>query len=449
MDGKLFASESALSGFFARFFSGGTTVKLKRLLLLPLALFGLAVVAVGQQGSASGSTAAAWVQLGKLSPSDVTAYSSGRSIAIAGNVIVVGDDHGQRATVFVMPKGGWENMVQTAILKASDESSCGVFGNSVSMSGNTIVVGDPQNYCTGHPGAAYVFVEPAGGWSGTLTETAKLTATDAVSGDGVGYSISIDSNTVVAGAPYQGNSIGAAYVFVKPASGWTNATQTAKLTASDSNQGEFGLSVSVSGNAVVAGAPYRSQAAGAAYVYVEPIAGWTNATQTAELTASDGQSTDGFAYSVSISRQIVAVGANNSNQGQGAAYVFVEPTGGWTSTTQAAKLTVSSGFPSDELGSSVATNGSFVVAGAPYFSNSANDLTSPYFHEGAAYIFVKPASGWANQTQPAAKLNGSDARLGAYFGTSVALQGTTVAAGAIFNNRNIGASYVFGAFSAQ
>ena len=422
---------------------------MKHLLALPLALFGLAVVALGQQGSAASSTPTAWVQLAKLFPSDFNAFNSGTSIAIAGNVIVVGEDYGSRATVFVMPKGGWENMVQTAILRASDETSCGVFGYSVSMSGNTIVVGDPQNYCTGHPGAAYVFVEPAGGWSGTLTETAKLTATDAVSGDAVGYSVSIDGNTVVAGAPNQANYIGAAYVFVKPANGWTNATQTAKLTASDSNQDVLGISVSISGSTVVAGATGGNLGAGAAYVYAEPAAGWTNATQNAELTASDGQSADNFGCSVSISRQVVAVGANRSNQAQGAVYMFVEPTGGWTSTTQTAKLTAASGFPSDELGSSVATNGSFVVAGAPYYSNSANDLTSLYFHEGAAYIFVKPASGWANQTQATAKLTGSDARFGAYFGTSVALQGTTVASGAIFNNRNFGASYVFSTFSGQ
>jgi len=253
---------------------------------------------------------------------------------------------------------------------------------------------------------------------------------------------------VVAGAPNQANYIGAAYVFVKPANGWTNANQSAKLTASDSNQNELGFSVSVSGSTAVAGAPGGNQAAGAAYVYVEPAAGWANITQTAELTASDGQNADSLGYSVSISRQVVAAGSINSNKGQGAIYVFVEPTGGWTNATQVAELTAAGGFPSDELGSSVATNGSFVVAGAPYFSNSANDLTSPYFHEGAAYIFAKPASGWANETQ-AAKLTGSDARLGAYFGTSVALQGTTVAAGATFNNRNFGAGYVFSAFAGQ
>lgn len=183
---KIACPESALSGFFSPFSQGDTTVKLKHLILLSLASFALGCIALGQQNTSSGGTSTAWVQLAKLSPSDSNAFSIGGSISIAGNVIVIGEDYGQRATVFVMPKGGWENIVQTAILKASDESACGGFGYSVSMSGNTIVVGDPQNYCTGHPGAAYVFVEPAGGWSGTLTETAKLTATDAVSGDEVG-----------------------------------------------------------------------------------------------------------------------------------------------------------------------------------------------------------------------------------------------------------------------
>src|ERR1700691_987793 len=86
-----------------------------------------------------------------------------------------------------------------------------------------------------------------------------LTAADGVDGDGFGDSVAIDGNTVVVGAygaTFNGlRGPGAAYVFVKPAGGWSNMTQTAELTASDRQNGDyFGGSVAISGNTIVVGA---------------------------------------------------------------------------------------------------------------------------------------------------------------------------------------------------
>ena len=84
------------------------------------------------------------------------------------------------AFVYVKPAGGWGNMSSpTAILTSSDHNPD--FGNSVSISGNTIVVGE-NGYQSGTPGAAYVFVKPAGGWH-SMTETAKLTSSDGINTD--------------------------------------------------------------------------------------------------------------------------------------------------------------------------------------------------------------------------------------------------------------------------
>jgi FG-GAP repeat len=415
----------------------------------------LTSAASGQQsGHAPGANASpAWVQLAKLySP---TASGSGTCVAIGGNVVVVGAPYSQFASVYVMPSGGWGNMVETAKLIASDEPPGGTLGDSVAISGNTIVVGDSEQFAfPSRAGAVYVFVEPAGGWTGTITQTAKLTASDALAGDGVGAAVSISGNIIIAGAPYQANYVGAAYVFTKPAAGWTNATQTAKLTSSDGQPNEdFGVSVSSASNVVVAGSPYEAigtnQAQGAAYVYVEPATGWTNATQTAKLTASDGYR---LGTSVSLSGNILAAGAPGtvvgSNPGQGAAYVFVKPAGGWVDATQGFKLTALNGNAGDVLGTSVAASGNIVVSGAPWFSHSSNDLTSPFFHEGIMYVFVKPAGGWVSQTQ-ANSVTGSDARFGAYLGTSVAINGNTAVAGATLNNYNLGAGYVFSTFTGQ
>src|SRR5262249_43398371 len=147
-------------------------------------------------------------------------------------------------------------------------------------------------------GAAYVFVKPRSGWA-DATDTARLTASDIVLGESFGSSVAISGGTVVAGAPdatVGGNlEQGAAYVFVKPRSGWADGTQPAMLTASDgASVNVFGLSVAISGGTVVAGADLATVAAnteqGAAYLFVKPGSGWADATQTAKLTASDGGS---------------------------------------------------------------------------------------------------------------------------------------------------------------
>jgi hypothetical protein len=191
--------------------------------------------------------------------------------------------------------------------------------------------------------------------------------------------------------------VGAAYVFVEPAGGWVSATQTAKLTASDLFENDaFGFSVAVSGNTVVARAPGACNGCGfsqaAVYVFVEPAGGWATATtQTAELTASDGgvYANDYLGNSVAVSGNTIVAGADHTTVGgnsyQGAAYVFVEPAGGWTNGTETAKLTASDGVTNNYLGYAVAASGSTIVAGAPLATVGANAA------QGAAYVFGPPA----------------------------------------------------------
>ena len=184
-----------------------------------------------------------------------------------------------------------------------------------------------------------MFVRPSSGWAGMpQTATATLTASDGATGTSV-TSVSISGDTVVVAAPgVTANGIrseGEADVFVEPSSGWASMTQTAKLTASDnaaSYQGsgfEFGYSVAISGNTVVVGAIdalVGNNDQGAAYVFVEPTSGWASMTQTAKLIASDGQARDLLGISVSISGNTVVAGAEFAkiglNTSQGAAYVF-------------------------------------------------------------------------------------------------------------------------------
>ena len=120
-------------------------------------------------------------------------------------------------------------MTQTAKLTASDGAAGDLFGSSVSISGKrwwserrATVGGNIAQ------GAAYVFTEPGSGWTEILTQTAKLTASDGAAGDYFGISVSISGNTVVVGANLAtvGGNVnqGAAYVFTEPGTGWYQNT---------------------------------------------------------------------------------------------------------------------------------------------------------------------------------------------------------------------------------
>jgi formylmethanofuran dehydrogenase subunit D len=314
------------------------------------------------------------------------------------------------AYVFVKPASGWADMKPTAKLTASDGAPGDFMGLSVGISGDTIVVGATQADSEGR-GAAYVFVKPRGGWA-DMTETAELTASDGTWGSFFGFSVSISRKTVVVGANnalVDGRYQGAAYVFEKPKKGWANMTQTAKLTASNASvTSNFGFSVSISEDTAVIGDPDEAvegiQNQGAAYVFVKPASGWMDMTETAELTVPYGQAVvsvisrtrqshkptpDNLGWSVFISSNSVVAGAPGHNYGTGAAYVFQEPDGGWkTSSKFNAALTAKAGKKGGAFGQSVSIKGHTVLVGADLATVGSNS------EQGAAYLFDSETAAW-------------------------------------------------------
>jgi len=322
-------------------------------------------------------------------------------VAISGTTIVATSSSGS-AYVYVMPVGGWVNATQNAVLTASD----GAVLTNVAISGGTVVAGSPTaNGVKTQTGAAYVFVEPGGGWTGTVNQAGKLTSKFGLTDDRMGVSVAIDGGTIVVGVPdkaigkvcpAQGCRFfqGTAYVFVEPKNGWTNMTQTAGLTVAKGQAGDnFGASVSIAGNVVAVGASQADTytGPGEAYIYVEPKNGWSNSSQpTAKLYASDGQKYAYFGSAISVSGNTVVVGAANGNVGsnieQGAVYVYVEPSGGWKGLTQETqKLISSDGTVGDQFAWAVSVNvtsGTTVIAaGAPYHQVGSS------IAQGAAYVF--------------------------------------------------------------
>jgi hypothetical protein len=398
------------------------------------------------------SVTAAPSQLAKLTPADgASGDEFGEAIAVKGNLAVISAPfHAvganiQQGAAYIYEKhsGDWKNATQTLTLTASDGAAYDIFGYSVAIDGDTVVVGAPTRL-NPDQGSVYVFVRSGSNFK----QAAKLTASDGFAGDGLGFSVAIAGNTIMAGEIYASqngiNGAGATYVFVEPSTGWADGTETAKLTASDPNVGAFvGSSLSFDGETVVVGATGAAYS-GEAYVYMKPAGGWTNGTETAKLTPTDGVVNGFFGYSVALSGKTILVGspgAGPNSNGFGAGYIFVKPRQGWANATQNAKLTASNLHAFDSLGTSVSLVGGKALMGAPnvWFGNST----------GKAYIYLKPAGGWTNTSTFDAELKSKDRRPTDQFGVAVALDRTTEFVGAMSahysgGNPGPGATYVFG-----
>jgi hypothetical protein len=383
-----------------------------------------------------------FVQQAMLTPSDGERVNLfGDSVAVSDDLIVVGapgatvggKDSQGAVYVFVRPAGGWVSATETAKLTASDGMRNDNFGASVAISGDTIVAGAPS-VGGDDPGAVYFFVKPSGSWA-SGTETGKLTASDSSSRDHVGSSVATSGDVIVAGAPKDNGAVPALYVFVMPTGGWTSATETAKLTAS-AHPLNIGLSVAISGDTIVAGAPYETvggnEFQGAAYVFVRPAGGWASSSETAKLTASDGDASDNLGNSVAIWDNTIVAGAPSipalEGDGFGAAYVFVRPPAGWANSTETAKLTASDDA-ANSFGEGFLFGYSVAIAGDTIVAGAPN-ATIGTIAQGALYVFVKPDGGWASATETA-ELIAAGGEAGDGLGNSLAISADTIVAGTI------------------
>lgn len=397
---------------------------------------GVGLLWLGAQGST-----AQFLERAKLTAPDGAAFDQlGASVAVSGDTVLVGanrDDVGANAdqgSVYVFVRVGSEWRYQ-AKLTASDGGAGDFFGHSVALSGDTALVGAPLDD-TGAQidhGSAYVFVRSGGIW----TQQAKLTASDAAAADMFGFAVSLSGGTALVGAKGDNAEQGSAYVYVVSGTTWT---QQAKLTATDGAAGDMlGYSVALNGDTALLGAPVDAIGAnlqqGSAYVFVRSGTTWS---QQAKLTALDGAPGDQLGFAVALSGETAAVGANLDDEGgnpdQGSVYVFVR---GGTSWSQQSKLTASDGAAVDVFGSAVALSGEIAVMGAHRDDVGANS------DQGSAYVFVRSGTLW-NQQQKLAASDGAGSDL---FGYSVSLSAETVLVGAypddISTNFDQGSASVF------
>ncbi|MEE4258145.1 MAG: T9SS type A sorting domain-containing protein [Bacteroidales bacterium] len=373
-----------------------------------------------------------WYELQKL-PGLYEDMSFGESVCISGDYAIVGAScrHSEKGRAFVYHFNDtiWE--LQGVLTTLDDEPNA--FGLSVDMSGDCIVVGDICYDDNGDCRVAYVFVKPEGGWT-DMTETAKLTASYNPLNDNFGFSVGISGDCVVVGAygdNWNGIFTGAAYVYEKPDGGWIDMTETARITASDGEGGDFfGRTVSIYNEYIAIGVPrdrengYNS---GSVYIYKKPENGWENMTETCILTPTDGITDDEFGASVKIENNIIVVGAEVENW-YGAAYVFEKTENSeWIDAIQTAKLRPTTGYTISNFGCSVDISGDQIIIGAS--GRSSNNST------GAAFIYDKPLYGWENMTETAL-VHPTDGSIKDYFGRAVGITDGHVIIGSVGDDDN-------------
>ena len=329
-----------------------------------------------------------WVQQAKLTAEDGFAQDGfGTSVDIDGDTVIIGaenddivfaNDNQGSAYVFVKIAGTWTHQAK---LTSSDGTAGDEFGRSVSISGSTAVVGAPSAEVQG---AAYVFNRNGASW----TQQIRLGAAAPTGADSFGNAVAIDGETIAVGAPGHnvgpsGGDHGAIFCFTRTGNVWA---EVARLTAALGGTGdELGFSVSMSGNLVVAGA-WRDDIGensnqGSAYVFARVGGSWT---ELPKLVAPDGAAADQFGYSVSVSGDLIMVGARDDdvgiNQAQGSAYAYRHDGSG---VVHLNKIVASDGGDNDRFGVSVATTPQVGLVGA-YWDDIGNNAT-----QGSAYVFQR------------------------------------------------------------
>jgi hypothetical protein len=377
-----------------------------------------------------------WTQQQMLTSDNGGSENLGRDVAISGDTIVLGTDRGQtvsgRALVFVRSGGVWQ---EQQVLTASDAAAGDLFGMSIGISGDTIIVGAAFAVINGEirRGAGYVFVRSGATWF----EQQKLTAPDGQENDQFGISTTIDGARLAIGAPIDespSNQNRGVYIFTRSGSIWTLEQ---KISPNDGqNDDRFSGAISLDGDNILIAASNQNVSTtrdqGAVYHFARSGTNWS---QQRKLTASDSAEDDFFGSAVAMDEEISVIGAWHDDLGanadQGAGYIFD------CSRTEQRQLLATDGAAFDQFGTSIAVNGDTVVVGAP-FEEDANGAA-----QGAVYVFVRGGTGWIQQQ----KLKANPLRNNAEFGHSVDISGDTIVVGAwtetVGTTDTQGAAYVF------
>jgi gliding motility-associated-like protein len=329
-----------------------------------------------------------WTQQGPklVGSGNVGPAHLGKSVGISadGNTVVIGgnnDNKGMGAVwIFIRKNGIWTQQGDKLVGTDTDATFLPVSqGFSVAMSadGNTVIMGGP--YDSSSRGAAWVFIRKGTTWSQDGGKLFDDTNVNGSQGQGISVGLSADGNTAIVGAPLENSQEGAAYVFVKSSSAWDRQPKKLAITDYVSTKWQ-GISVALSAdgaNAIVGGS-VDGNARGAAWVYLKNGAEWIRKGLKMVGTGSSADAAQGWTVSISADGNTSLVGGYKDNWTNGAAWVYTWADSKWIQ--RGPKLTGigSKGLANQGHSLALSADGSTaIIAG-----NIDNDL------QGASWIFT-------------------------------------------------------------
>jgi hypothetical protein len=299
----------------------------------------------------------------------------GYSAAVSGSVAVVGaptfNGSGPgNAYIYVKGATGWPRH-PTATLPDPAAANGDAFGTSVAIGAGAIIVGAPGT--ASGTGAAYLYVMGTGGWPTAPTVT--LADPGHAAGDGFGRSVALAGTTAVVGAPAGQNSPGTAYLYVMGTAGWPAAPTTALADPGHAAGDSFGRSVSVAGTTAVIGAYGTASFAGAAYVYLKGASGWP--AVPAVTLHNPRPARQSFGFAVAVSGTAVVVGGPTPGM-PGIAYIYAKGASGWPAKPTVTLTDNVTGAA--DFGAAVAVSGSVAIVGAPGTFNLTGVAGGAFFY---------------------------------------------------------------------
>ncbi|MFC1605117.1 C10 family peptidase [Planctomycetota bacterium] len=359
----------------------------------------------------------------------------GTAVAMSGDYAIVGayGDDDNRGAAYIFKREGTSWIEQAKLRTPGFRQPDDYFGYSVDINGDYAIVGAYGSEM--RRGAAYVFKRDVTSW----TQRTELRSVNMATYDRFGITVSISGNYAIVGSPEDDSDTltshhrdwGSVSIFELDGETWI---QKEKLFASNGSEEVcFGAVVSICGDYAIvsSGSFYPSPSYGPVYIMKRDGITWTEQVILSSLERS-------FGNSVSISEDYAVIGApyenNDNGDGSGSVYVYIREDASWE---QQVILTASDGEPFDSFGRSLSINESCIIIGAPDDDDHYMGRDS-----GSAYIFEQDSEGWTQR----AKLTALDAAYDDFFGTSVAIDGDYTIVGAPGdddNGRESGSVYVF------
>ena len=240
--------------------------------------------------------------------------------------------------------GGWTELAR---LTAQDAQPGDGFGYSIAAEGSLLIVGQPAT--ADGRGGAYIFERRGATWQ----QTTQIVPTAAAPGDSIGMAVALDGDVALIGGA---NS---AYIFRRTGGSWA---QEAVLRGSDAAAGDgFGRALTIAGTRAIVGAPLQAEARGAAYLFDRDASGWSQTAKMVSRTVSAGSR---LGTSVAILRDYAVVSAPGRDENTGAVYLFEKnpQADGWAAYT---RFFPYDGSSNSQFGASLAVVGDDLWIGSP------------------------------------------------------------------------------------